>query len=152
MDIIVNKVYDISRFKWFFHLKYGYNLSTGEEIARIINNSNIDYSLKNLTEEEVRYLQATSSCRHDSEYICKLKIIPIKMPLKRKQNIPPYLDNERKSCIDISPQPGDEPKQESLDLFHVTFTKIIHYDEMLNERQIQALLKDNHVKSINIEK
>ena len=56
------------------------------------------------------------------------------------------------SCIDISPQPGDEPKQESLDLFHVTFTKIIHYDEMLNERQIQALLKDKHVKSINIDK
>ena len=76
------------------------------------------------------------------------------MPLKRKPNpnIPPYLDNERTSCIDISPQPGDEPKQEPLDLFHVTFTKIIHYDEMLNERQIQALLKDKNVKSINIEK
>ena len=74
------------------------------------------------------------------------------MPQERKRNIPPYLDNERESCIDISPQPGDEPKQESLDLFHVTFTKIIHYDEMLNERQIQALLKDKHVKSINIEK
>ena len=56
------------------------------------------------------------------------------------------------SCIDISPQPGDEPKQDALELFHVKFTKIIHYDEMLNERQIQALLKDKHVKSINIEK
>ena len=153
MDVIVNEVYDISRFKWFFHLKYGYKLSTGEEIARIIiNNNSIDYSLKNLTEEEVRYLQATNSCRHDSEYICKLKIIPTKMPLKRKRSIPPYLDNERTSCIDISPQPGDEPKQEPLDLFHVTFTKIIHYDEMLNERQIQTLLKDKNVKSINIDK
>ena len=106
----------------------------------------------NLTEEEVRYLQATNSYRYDSEYICKLKIISTKIPLKRKRTIPPYLDNERKSCIDISPQPGDEPKQEPLDLFHVTFTKIIHYDEMLNERQIQALLKDKHVKSINIDK
>lgn len=54
------------------------------------------------------------------------------MPLK--------LDNERKSC------------QESLDLFRVKFTKIIHFDEMLNEHQIQALLKDKNVKSINIEK
>lgn len=143
MDVIVNKVYDISRFKWFFHLKYGYKLSTGEEIARIINDNHIDYSLKNLTEVEVRYLQAS---------ICKLKIIPTKMPLKRKPNIPPYLDNERKSCIDISPQPGDEPKQESLDLFHVKFTKVIHFDEMLNERQIQTLLKDKNVKSINIDK
>ena len=152
MNVIVNGVYDISRFKWFFHLKYGYNLSTGEEIARIINNSDIDYSLENLTEEEVRYLQATNSPCRDSEYICKLKIIPTKMPLKRKQNIPPYLDNERKSCIDISPQPGDEPKQEPLDLFHVKFTKVIHFDEMLNERQIQVLLKDKNVKSINIDK
>ena len=143
MNVIVNKVYDISRFKWFFHLKYGYKLSTGEEIARIINNNDIDYSLKNLTEVEVRYLQA----------ICKLKIINLsKMPLKRKQSIPPYLDNERKSCIDISPQPGDEPKQEPLNLFHVKFTKVIHFDEMLNERQIQTLLKDKNVKSINIDK
>ena len=56
------------------------------------------------------------------------------------------------SCIDISPQPGDEPKQETLDLFHVKFTKVIYFDEMLNERQIQALLKDKNVKSINIDK
>lgn len=140
MDAIVNKVYDISRFKWFFHLKYGYKLSTGEEIARIINNNCIDYLFKDLTEVEVHYLQATNSCRCDHEYICKLKIIPTKMPLKEKR-----INN-------ITPQPGDEPKQESLDLFHVTFTKIIHYDEMLNERQIQALLKDKHVKSINIDK
>ena len=138
MDAIVNKVYDISRFKWFFHLKYGYKLSTGEEIARIIiNNNSIDYSLKNLTEVEVRYLQT----------ICKLKIIPTKMSHVRK-----VAKLKPSSCIDISPQPGDEPKQESLDLFHVTFTKIIHYDEMLNERQIQVLLKDKHVKSINIDK
>ena len=152
MKIIVSKVHDISRFKWFFHLKYGYKLSTGEEIARIINTNGIDYLLKDLTEVEVRYLQAINSCRSDSEYICKLKIIPTKMPLKRKRSIPPYLDNERTSCIDISPQPSDEPKQESLNLFHVKFTKVIHFDEMLNERQIQALLKDKHVKSINIDK
>lgn len=67
-----------------------------------------------------------------------------KIMTKNGPSIPP--------CIDISPQPNDEPKQESLDLFHVKFTKVIHWDEILNERQIQALLKDNHVKSINIEK
>ena len=136
MDVIVNKVYDISRFKWFFHLKYGYKLSTGEEIASIINNSHIDYLLKDLTEVEVRYLQAS---------MCKLKIINLsKMPLARKIKKP--------SSIDVSPQPGDEPKQEPLELFHVKFTKVIHFDEMLNERQIQALLKDKNVKSINIDK
>lgn len=151
MNIVVSKVYDIERFAWFMHLKYGFDLSYIKMLSTCINEEN-KYSFINLTEVEVRYLQATSSCRYDSEYICKLKIIPTKMPLKRKQNIPPYLDNERKSCIDISPQPGDEPKQESLDLFHVKFTKVIHFDEMLNERQVQALLKDKNVKSINIEK
>ena len=151
MNIIVSKVYDIERFTWFLHLKYEIPLNYAKRRSKQICDED-KHVFKNLTEEEVRYLQATSSCRHDSEYICKLKIIPTEMPLKRKQNIPPYLDNERKSCIDISPQPGDESKQESLDLFHVTFTKIIHYDEMLNERQIQTLLKDKHVKSINIEK
>ena len=151
MNITVSKVYDKQRFEWFISLKYGYPSSYVKTIIKDIDEDN-QYLFSNLTEVEVRYLQATSSYRCDSEYICKLKIIPTKMPLKRKQNIPPYLDNERKSCIDISPQPGDESKQESLDLFHVKFTKIIHFDEMLNERQIQALLKDKHVKSINIDK
>lgn len=151
MNITVSKVYDKQRFEWFIRLKYGYPSSYVKTIIEDIDEDN-QYLFSNLTEEEVRYLQATNSCRHDSEYICKLKIIPTKMPLKRKRSIPPYLDNERKSCIDISPQPGDEPKQESLDLFHVKFTKVIHFDEMLNERQIQALLKDKNVKSINVEK
>lgn len=151
MKITVSKVYDKQRFEWFIRLKYGYPSSYVKTIIEDIDENN-QYLFSNLTEEEVRYLQAINSCRRDSEYICKLKIIPTKMPLKRKRNIPPYLDNERTSCIDVSPQPGDEPKQEPLELFHVTFTKIIHYDEMLNERQIQALLKDKHVKSINIDK
>lgn len=154
MNIIVSKVYDKQRFKWFLYFKYKFPLAYATMLSKHICEYD-KYMFTNLTETEVRYLQATNSYRYDSEYICKLKIInSTKMPLKRKPNpnIPPYLDNERTSCIDISPQPGDEPKQESLDLFHVTFTKIIHYDEMLNERQIQALLKDKHVKSINIDK
>ena len=43
-------------------------------------------------------------------------------------------------------------KEESLQLFRVKFTKIIHFNEVLNEKQIQVLLKDENVKSINIEK
>ena len=135
MNITVSKVYDIERFAWFMHLKYGFNLSYIKMLSTCINEEN-KYSFINLTEVEVRYLQVS---------ICKLKIINLsKMPLARKIKKP--------SSIDISPQPGDEPKQEALDLFHVTFTKIIHYDEMLNERQVQVLLKDKCVKSINIEK
>lgn len=151
MKVIISKIYDKQRFKWFVHLKYGFSLDYSTTLSKIIDEDN-KFILDHLTEAEVRYLQATNSYRCDSEYICKLKIIPTKMDTKRKQNIRPYLDNERKSCIDISPQPGDESKQESLDLFHVKFTKVIHFDEMLNERQIQALLKDKNVKSINIDK
>lgn len=143
MNIIVSKVYDKQKFAWFLHLKYGYSLSYTKTLAKWIDEDH-KYPFPNLTEDEVRYLQATSSCRYDSEYICKLKIIPTKMPKAVKL--------KPSNRIDISPQPGDEPKQESLDLFHVKFTKIIHFDEMLNERQIQALLKDNNVKSININK
>lgn len=143
MEIIVSKVYDKQRFAWFIHLKYKIPFSYAKNRSNYIDEET-KHKFTNLTEEEVRYLQAS---------ICKLKVINLsKMPLKRKQNLPPYLDNERKSCIDISPQPGDEPKQETLDLFHVKFTKVIHFDEMLNERQIQALLKDKNVKSINIDK
>ena len=143
MEIIVSKVYDKQRFAWFIHLKYKIPLSYAKNRSNYIDEET-KHKFTDLIEEEVRYLQAS---------ICKLKVINLsKMPLKRKQNIPPYLDNERTSCIDISPQPGDEPKQETLDLFHVKFTKVIHFDEMLNERQIQALLKDKNVKSINIDK
>ena len=152
MKVIISKIYDKQRFKWFVHLKYGFSLDYSTTLSKIIDEDN-KFILDHLTEAEVRYLQTTSSCRYNHEYICKLKVINLsKMSQVRKQNIPPYLDNERKSCIDISPQPGDEPKQETLDLFHVKFTKVIHFDEMLNERQIQALLKDKHDKSINIDK
>lgn len=151
MDIIVDKVYDKQRFAHFIHLKYKYPLSYTRIRSERINNYD-KHMFTNLSESEVRYLQGPmNDCSHDRPRICNLKIIN-NMTVARKPNIPPYCDNERKSCIDVSPQPSDELKQEPLTLFHVTFTKVIHYDEMLNERQIQALLKDNHVKSINIEK
>lgn len=138
MNITVSKVYDIEKFAWFMHLKYGFNLSYIKMLSTCINEEN-KYSFINLTEVEVRYLQAS---------ICKLKIINLsKMPQVREA-----VKLKPSNRIDISPQPGDEPKQESLDLFHVKFTKVIHFDEMLNERQIQALLKDKNVKSINIDK
>lgn len=147
MKITVIKVYDKQRFIWFIHLKYKYSLEYANKVAENINHGFFQYSFSDLTEEEVRYLQATNQYGYDHEYICKLKIIPTKMPQVREA-----VKLKPSNGIDISPKPDDEPKQESLDLFHVTFTKIIHYDEMLNERQIQALLKDKHVKSINIDK
>ena len=151
MDIVVDKVYDKQRFAWFIHLRYKIPLSYAKNRSNYICEKT-KHMFTNLSESEVRYLQGPmNDCSHDRPIICSLKIIN-NMTVARKPTIPPYCDNERKSCIDISPQLGDEPKQEPLNSFHVKFTKVIHYDEMLNERQIQALLKDKHVKSINIEK
>ena len=162
IDVLVTHVYDKCRFGYYMEAKFQMYKSAAITMANDINHGYF-VKLCKLPECDVRYLQRpnlqyTEHFCAINKPICDLKILNnkvinlSKMPLKRKPNIPPYLDNERTSCIDISPQPGDEPKQESLDLFHVTFTKIIHYDEMLNERQIQALLKDKHVKSINIDK
>lgn len=137
MNTIVSKIYDKQRFAWFVHLKYGYPLSYTKTLAEWIDGEN-KYLFSKLTEAEVRYLQAS---------ICKLKIINLsRMPQVRRAV------KQKPSYIDMSPQYGDESKRETLDLFHVKFTKVIHFDEMLNERQIQALLKDKNVKSINIDK
>ena len=83
MNITVSKVYDKQRFEWFIRLKYGYPSSYVKTIVEDIDENN-QYLFSNLTEEEIRYLQATNSCRHDSEYICKLKIIPTKNATKKK--------------------------------------------------------------------
>lgn len=86
MKIIVSKVYDVERFAWFMHLKYGFSLSYIKRFSTHISEENKS-SFINLTEEEVRYLQATNSCRYDSEYICKLKIINLtKRPGKKTTN------------------------------------------------------------------
>ena len=144
MDIIVNKVFDTLKFAHFMSIKYDYSLSYMNTIIESINKHG-PIKFYNLLECEIRYLQ-----RSHLEYgkyiiainkpICNLRITN----METVKSIPPYLDNEKKSC--------DEPKQEPLDLFHVKFTKVIHFDEMLNEKQIQTLLKDKNVKSINIDK
>lgn len=155
MDVLITHVYDKERFIHYIRLKFRIHKSTALKLPNDINEG-CYLKLTGIPECDVLYLQRSNIAlgRYfavNNGKICSLKIIN-NMTVAKKPIIPPYLDNERTSCIDISPQPGDEPKQEPLELFHVTFTKIIHYDEMLNERQIQALLKDKHVKSINIEK
>lgn len=154
MDVLITHVYDKERFIHYIRLKFRIRKATALALPNNINKG-CYIKLTGIPECDVRYLQRpnlqyTEHFYAISKPICDLKILNNNMG--NRPAIPPYLDNERKSCIDISPQPGDEPKQESLDLFHVKFTKVIHFDEMLNERQIQALLKDKHVKSINIDK
>ena len=162
IDVLITHVYDKCRFGYYMEAKFQMYKSAAITMANDINHGYF-VKLCKLPECDVRYLQRpnlqyTEHFCAINKPICDLKILNnkvinlSKMPLKRKPIIPPYLDNERTSCIDISPQPSDEPKQEPLNLFHVKFTKVIHFDEMLNERQIQALLKDKNVKSINIDK
>lgn len=139
IDVLITHVYDTCRFKHYMKIKF--NCDAGIRMAKDMNHG-YHVRLNNLPECDVMYLQ---------QYVCTLKIIKY-TPMRPRIKPASSVNGERKRCIDISPQPGNEPKQEPLELFHVTFTKIIHYDEMLNERQIQALLKDNHVKSINIDK
>lgn len=155
MDIIVTHVYDKERFTHYVRLKFRIRKSTALCLPNDINEG-CYIKLTGIPECDVRYLQRTGyNCNWENPGICDLKILnnmSREKHMRNRPSIPPYLDNERKSCVDVSPQPGDEPKQDSLELFHVKFTKVIHYDEMLNEIQIQALLKDKHVKSINVEK
>ena len=155
MDVIVTHVYDKERFMHYVRLKFRIRKSTALALPNDINKG-YHIKLTGIPECDVIYLQRSNITlgRYfvaNRDKICSLKIIN-NMTVAKKPTIPPYLDNERESCIDVSPQPGDELKQEPLELFHVKFTKVIHYDEMLNERQIQVLLKDKHVKSINVEK
>ena len=131
IDALVTKVRDKERFFHYCILKFRIRRNTIHVMTHDINRG-YHVKLRELPECDVRYLQ---------QYVCNLKVIKY-TPMRPRVKAP----------TDISPQPGDELKQEPLDLFHVTFTKIIHYDEMLNERQIQALLKDKNVKSINIDK
>ena len=43
-------------------------------------------------------------------------------------------------------------QEEPLTLYTVIFTKIITIEQQMNKRQIDALIKDENVKSINIKK
>lgn len=145
MNIIVSKVYDKQRFAWFTHLKYGYPLSYTKTLAKWIDEDH-KYSFSNLTEDEVRYLQATSSCRYDSEYICKLKIITTKMPQERKRNIPPFIGTteqyeqpQPKTFIVSWPTSNGQHREEYTDEEFERFIKI-------------AVLRNKDIQNFNVRK
>lgn len=141
MNITVSKVYDIERFAWFMHLKYGFNLSYIKMLSTCINEEN-KYSFINLTEVEVRYLQRpnlqyTEHFCAISKPICDLKILNNNMG--NRPSIPPYLDNEREQ----------ESKKYKIEYKVI---EIITKGCFATEEEINKLLNDPNVKSINIEK
>lgn len=155
MDILVKHIYDELRFKHYFRIKLMLP-DKSKLIDDMINNVNSGKKVEiyNLPECDVRYLQRCNLEHGEyfcaiSKPICSLKILNDKF-FSDFVNYFNVTKNKSSIYVNMPSRPDDEPKQDTL--FHVKFTKIIHYDEMLNEQQIQSLLKDNHVKSINIEK
>lgn len=133
IDVLITKVHDKERFFYYCALKFRIRKSTIRAMTYDINRGH-KVKLCELPECDIRYLQ---------QYVCTLKIIkytPMR-PIVR----PVSFVNEEKRF-------KEEKQPEEVTLFKVKFTKVIHFDEMLNERQIQTLLKDKNVKSINIDK
>lgn len=128
IDVLITKIHDKERFFYYCTLKFRIRRNTILAMTHDINRGH-KVKLCELPECDIRYLQ---------QYVCTLKIIkytPMR-PIVR----PASFVNE------------EEKQQEEVTLFKVKFTKVIHFDGMLNERQIQTLLKDKNVKSINIDK
>lgn len=134
IDILVTKVHDKERFFYYCALKFRIRRNT---IHVMIHDINRGYKVKlcELPECDVRYLQ---------QYVCDLKII--KCTPMRPRIKPASFVNEERNFQKKEQQP------EEITLFKVKFTKIIHFDEHLTKHQIEELLKNPEVKSINIEK
>lgn len=132
MDIIVDKVYDKQRFAHFIHLKYKYPLSYTRIRSERINNYD-KHMLTNLSESEVRYLQGPmNDCSHDRPRICNLKIIN-------------NMNNERKSFE----QKIEEIFNES-QVYSVTYIELVKHESTMTKQEIDKLLVNPRVKSINI--
>lgn len=164
IDVLITHVYDKCRFGYYMEAKFQMYKSAAITMANDINHGYF-VKLCKLPECDVRYLQRpnlqyTEHFCAINKPICDLKILNnkvinlSKIPLKRKPNIPPYLDNEGKlsESIDITASCDNERQCSSFELYSVTYTKIIENKEALNIHQITALLNDPNVKSINIKK
>ena len=136
MDIIVTRINDILRFKHYFHARLGLPL-TFTLIDDVIKHINSGYLLpykihsllfKNLPECDINYFKYL--------HICDLKI------LSNKKKIMPTKD-----ITDNIPQ-----EHSNLELYKVTFTKVVTIESQMQKHQIDVLLKDPNVKSINIKK
>ena len=140
IDVLITHVHDACRFKHYMKVKF--NSDSGIEMAENINDG-YHIRLNNLPECDVRYLQQNMGSI-DKSQICKLKIIK-STPMRPRINPASFVNEEGKSQ-------KKEQQPEEITLFKVKFTKIIHFDEHLTKHQIEELLKNPEVKSINIEK
>lgn len=147
MDILVTHVYDKCRFKHYLQLKFGVQQIALKAINRI--NEGAVLKLTDLPECDVIYLQRSNITlgRYfavNNGKICSLKIIN-NMTATRKPTIPPYRDNERKSFE----QKIEEIFNESR-VYSVTYTELVKHERTMTKQEIDKLLVNPCVKSINI--
>ena len=133
IDVLITKVHDKERFFYYCALKFRIRRNTILAMTHDINRGH-KVKLCELPECDIRYLQ---------QYVCTLKIIKY-TPMRPIVRPAPFVNEEERF--------KEEKQQEEVTLFKVKFTKIIHFDEHLTKHQIEELLKNPEVKSINIEK
>lgn len=134
IDVLITKVHDKERFFYYCALKFRICRNTIHLMTRDINRGH-KVKLCELPECDVRYLQ---------QYVCTLKIIKY-TPMRPRTNQTSFINEEGNFQ-------KKEKQPEELTLFKVKFTKIIHFGEHLTKHQIEELLENPEVKSINIEK
>ena len=146
-SILITHVHDKARFINYSMLKFELTIYAAIDIIRRINCDNRPIKINNLPECDIKYLKEyVTGYRYKNHlllpiHICDLKIINNE-PRKFKKKIMPSTN-----ITDNKPQ-----EQSSLELYNVSYTKMTNYCESLTKHQIDVLLKDPSVKSINIKK
>lgn len=136
IDVLITKVHDKERFFYYCIIKFRIRRNTILAMTHDINRGH-KVKLCELPECDVRYLQ---------QYVCTLKIIKYTPMRPRIKPASASSINEERNFQ------KKEQQTEELTLFKVKFTKIIHFDEHLTKHQIEELLENPEVKSINVEK
>lgn len=133
IDILVTKVHDKERFFYYCITKFKISINTILVMTRDINRGH-KVKLCELPECDVRYLQ---------QYVCDLKVIK-STPMRPRIKPAPFANDEGKF------QKKEEPNE--LAMYHVVITKITTVEMEATNVQINVLLADPNVKSINIQK
>ena len=133
IDVLVTKVHDKERFFHYCILKFRIRRNTIHVMTHDINRGHT-VKLRELPECDIRYLQ---------QYVCDLKVIKY-TPMRPRIKPAPFVNDEGKF----------QKKEESneLAMYHVIITKITTIEMEATNVQINALLADPNVKSINIQK
>ena len=148
MDVLITHVYDKERFAHYVRLKFRIRKATALKLPNDINEG-CHLKLTGIPECDVLYIQRPNielgryfAANHGK--ICSLKIIN-NMTVARKPTIPPYCDNERKSF-----EQKVEDMYNGSHVYSVTYTELVKRESTMTKQEIDKLLVNPCVKSINI--